>query len=134
MPEDLYEKQTDFYTVDQASKLLGVDAGTIRNWDKSGKIKLIRTNDDSHLVTKEHIDKIRQNPQSMPTQSIKTLGRSGLINTQNIQKDPRLDTPRALKEIKTQRGGRLLSLPKPISKLHNRDSRPRSNSGTRTPK
>lgn len=39
-PDDL--NLSEYLTVSEAAKLLGVSAGTLRNWDRAGKVKAMR--------------------------------------------------------------------------------------------
>jgi excisionase family DNA binding protein len=48
----------DLLSLKETSELLNVSEQTLRNWDKSGKLKAIRTNGNHRKYSKESIYKI----------------------------------------------------------------------------
>lgn len=50
-------KINEFINIKQAAEILGVDANTLRNWDKNGKLKAIRHPLNRYrLYKKEQLD------------------------------------------------------------------------------
>lgn len=51
----------------EAAKILGVSTGTLRRWDSSGKISMIRTPGGQRRVSVEEVERLRKpNPNSIP--------------------------------------------------------------------
>jgi excisionase family DNA binding protein len=51
-------KQEKYITLKRASEILGVTTQTLRNWDNSGKIKVIKTLGGHRRIPIEEIEKI----------------------------------------------------------------------------
>lgn len=50
----------EYYRIGEASKLLGIKPETLREWDKKGKINVIRTESKQRLVSQAEIDRLKQ--------------------------------------------------------------------------
>lgn len=69
------EKNNNFLTIKEASKMLGVTPLTLRNWDKSGKLKAMRHPMNGYRVYK--LDQIQQILSDMESGKVPVRAKKG---------------------------------------------------------
>src|SRR4030042_251364 len=71
--QDLPGHEQNLVTIGKASKLFGVSIGTIRRWDKAGKIQVTRPPGGTRLIPTSEIERIKKNIPIQPTQIVQPV-------------------------------------------------------------